>query len=93
MRAIQPKIITVNGFQHEIDHFNLYIMRDNLMSAATFYYNLIETTQTPSGPRKVSVDQGDLLISGSEYTNWGSTGDTNEEAYVWAANRLDLTLI
>lgn len=34
-----------------------------------------------------------LEISGPDYQNWGNTGDPNQEAYVWACQQLNLTLL
>lgn len=40
----------------------------------------------------VQVAQGNLTMTGQDYTNWNQEPDINEAAYVWAATKLNLTL-
>jgi hypothetical protein len=39
------------------------------------------------------VAEGNRSISGQEYNDWGSSGDSNNEAYQIVATMLNLTLI
>lgn len=43
----------------------------------------------------VQVTQGNLTMTGQEYLDWdeSSAGTINEAAFVWAAGKLNLTLI
>lgn len=33
-----------------------------------------------------------IQINGTDYINWGSSGDSNEEAYLYGASFLNLTI-
>jgi len=58
-------------------------------------------TPPPPGPvpppfiNVVQVAQGNLVMTGQEYLDWdeSSSGTINEAAFVWAAEKLNLTLI
>lgn len=39
-----------------------------------------------------TLAQGNLTMSGEEYTNWNGDADINAAAYEWAASKLSLTL-
>jgi hypothetical protein len=67
----------------------MFIVNDDLSSSATFSYQLLNVTVNGSQ----SLANGNLTISGTDYENWGNSGDINNEAYVWAAQQLNLTLI
>jgi hypothetical protein len=38
------------------------------------------------------IYEGQVIIEGQTYIDWGSSGDSNTEAYVIAATQLNLTL-
>jgi hypothetical protein len=40
-----------------------------------------------------SIYDGQVIFDGQTYINWGSSGDSNNEAYTIAASMLNLTLI
>jgi hypothetical protein len=39
------------------------------------------------------IYEGQLFFTGQEYIDWGSSGDSNAEAYTLAAAHLNLTLV
>ena len=83
---IQPISIWVNGSTQTATQILLNCIFDNLSSEAQFYYQL----QDASG---VKLVDGNLLMSGTNYTNWNATPDINLAAYQWAATELSITLI
>jgi hypothetical protein len=94
MKAIQPITIWSGGQQPEANYINMYIVNDNLSSSATFYYQLLNVANDQNGFTNSSqLSQGNLVISGTDYENWGDSGNINDEAYVWAAQQLNLTLV
>ena len=106
MRQIQPVNIWVNGQQRAGNYLDMKITYDNLSTKAVFKYYIISSTPYPDQHRDENGNivettsylneilvENQLEISGQDYQNWGNTGDPNNEAYVWAANQLNLTLI
>lgn len=94
MKAIQPISVWFNGEQVQANSLNLYVVNDNLASSATFCYQLLNVTVDQEGTAlSQQLSQGNLTMSGTDYQNWGNTGDINDEAYVWAAQQLNLTLV
>jgi hypothetical protein len=94
MKEIQPVGIWVNGQQVQANNLAMYIINDNLSSSATFYYQLLSVTTGQDGATNSSqLAQGNLTISGTDYDNWGESGNINDQAYVWAAQQLNLTLV
>lgn len=91
MRQIEPVNVWINGQQKQANQLSMYIINDNLTDSVTFYYALL----TVSGEKQTStqVAQGNLTMSGTEYETWGDSGNINDEAYVWAAAQLNLTLV
>ena len=84
MKPITPVSIWVGGQTKTASHLDLTIINDNLESSATFYWQLMSDG--------ASVAQGNLTISGEDYDSWGSEGDVNQAAFVWAAGQLNLQL-
>jgi hypothetical protein len=94
MKEIQPITLWVNGQSVQANNISMYIINDNLLSSATFYYQLLNVTTDQDGNTTSSqLAQGNLTISGTDYDNWGDSGNINDEAYVWAASQLNLTLV
>lgn len=94
MREIQPVTIWVNGQQVQANNLAMYIINDNLSSLATFYYQLLNITTDQDGTTNSSqLTQGNLTISGTDYDTWGESANINDQAYVWAAQQLNLTLV
>ena len=95
MRQIQPITTWANGQSVQANALNIQINRDNLSTMAEFNYQLLSVTTDVDGNEisTILVAQGNLIMDGAQYQSWGSTGDTNTEAYVWAAQKLNLTLV
>jgi hypothetical protein len=85
MKAIQPITIWKDGQSKQATIFKMYISYDDLNTTATFQYQLLDDTLYP-------IAEGRLQIHGDTYANWGSSGDSNEEAYVYGATILNLTI-
>ena len=61
-------------------------INDNLTNSATFYYQLFSSTNQ-------QLAEGNLTMTGEDYTTYSSSQDSNEYAYQWGATQLNLTLI
>lgn len=85
MKTIQPIDIWKDGQSKQATIFKMYISYDDLNTTATFQYQLCDDSLW-------SIAEGRLSIHGTEYENWGSSGDSNEEAYVYGATALNLTI-
>jgi len=94
MKEIQPVNIWYDGQILQANHLTVKSAEDNLSTQARLDYFLVSvysgSYQTPS---YLTLNQGSLIISGSDYTNWNNTTDINEAAYVWVAGKLNLTLV
>ena len=86
MKQIQPLTIWKDGTSEDAVYLKLYISYDNLESFCMFQYQLLNIDSN-------IIAEGNRNIAGQEYTNWGSSGDSNNEAYQIVANMLNLTLI
>lgn len=86
MRNIQPLDIWANGDTKTATMLSLYISYDDLSSQAALIYKLLDVDG-------VIIYEGQILFTGQEYIDWGSSGDSNNEAYVLAASHLNLVLI
>ena len=91
MKTIQAVNVWINGQVKIATKFDLNIVYDNLESSATFQYQLLEVILDPDGLEYTSaVAQGNLLMDGQQYQDWD---DSNDGAYDWAAQQLNLTII
>lgn len=88
MKEIQPISIWSNGQQKSGTVLNMYSINDNLSTSATFYYSIL--VDSVSNER---VAEGNLTMDGQDYIDWGAATDINDEAFVWAAGKLNLTLV
>jgi len=86
MKSIQPIDVWVNGEIKQATKLTLTIIFDNLESEAVFKYHL-------SDGENNSLIDGCFPIDGEAYQTWGQSLDANADAYVFAANQLNLTLI
>lgn len=92
MKQIQPFQLWVNGVIETAIWLNAYVINDNLSTQAQFYWSLFAAgADIDSQGQKLA--QGNLTISGQEYIDWNANPDINEDAYVWIASQLGLTLI
>ena len=86
MKAIQPLDIWSDGDTKTATCLRLYISYDDLATRAAFQYALCDIDG-------VTIYEGQVIIEGQTYLDWGSSGDSNTEAYTIAAAQLNLTLI
>jgi hypothetical protein len=85
MKNIQPLDIWSAGETKTADCIRLYISYDDLATRAAFQYALCDVDG-------VTIYEGQILIEGQTYLDWGSSGDSNNEAYTIAAAQLNITL-
>lgn len=91
MKSIQPVQVWKNGEEKQANAFNLILINDDLKSSATFYYQLLASSQDEEG--NVSSEQladGNVSMSGEDYQNWD---DSNDSAYQYCAEKLNLTIV
>lgn len=94
MKEIQPISIWSNGTSQSANFINAYVINDNLINNATFYYSLLSSTTDGDGNvSSIQLSQGNLTMGGTDYENWGEASDINQEAYVWITTQLNLTLV
>jgi hypothetical protein len=82
MKQIQPVSIWQNGQTKEATVLNAYVVSDNLIDSATFYYAL-STTENEQ------LSEGNLTMSGEDYKGFVS----NDYAYNWIAKELKLQIL
>jgi len=93
MKSIEPVTAWKNGEQLEANLLNAYIINDNLATSCSFYYSLNTSGDgTEAMPLVLGqvVAEGNLTMSGDDYIAWDNS---NEQAYQYIAEKLNLTLI
>jgi hypothetical protein len=93
MKKIEPITIWKNGESQEANLLNAFISNDNLITYCSFTYQLCSSGEgTEEMPLIVgqTLSEGYLNMSGEDYLNWDNS---NEAAYVYIAEKLNLTLI
>jgi hypothetical protein len=93
MKSIESVIIWKNGESQEANLLNAYIINDNLQSSCSFYYALCCSGQgTEAMPLVIgqTLAEGNINMSGEDYLDWDNS---NDEAYAYIAEKLNLTLI
>ena len=93
MKQIEPITIWKNGERQEANLLNAYIINDNLQSICSFYYSLCASGEgTEAMPLVIgqTLAEGNITMSGDDYLAWDNS---NEAAYVYIAEKLNLTLI
>lgn len=93
MKSIEPISIWKNGESFEANLLNAYIINDNLATACTFYYQLCSSGEgTEEAPLVIgqSLAEGNITMDGEDYLNWD---DSNNAAYLYIAEKLNLTII
>jgi hypothetical protein len=93
MRQIEPIQIWKDGEQLEANLLNAYIINDNLQSSCSFYYSLNtsgEGTEAMPLIMGQAVAEGNLTMDGENYLAWNGS---NDYAYAYIAEKLNLTLI
>jgi len=93
MKSIEPVTIWKNGESQEANLLNAYIVNDNLQSSCSFYYSLNASGEgTEAMPLVIgqTLAEGNLTMSEKVYLAWDNS---NEQAYEYIAEKLNLTLI
>ena len=86
MKEIQSVSIWYNGQMVNATIFNMTSISDNLIDNATFYYQLFSS-------ENLQLAQGNLTMEGTDYVNYSTNVDSNDYAYQWGAQKLNITLI
>jgi hypothetical protein len=89
MKQIESVTIWKNGEIQEANLLNAYIINDNLATSCSFYYSLCSSGEQPDSIGQTLAD-GNVTMSGENYLSW--SGDNND-AYIYIAAELNLTLI
>jgi hypothetical protein len=92
MKKIEPVQVWKNGEQIQASFINA-TSQDNLNNSCTFYYQLLvggEGTEAMPITYSHSVAEGNISLSGQDYLAWDGT---NDSAYSYIAEKLNLTLI
>lgn len=93
MKQIEPISIWKNGESQEANLLKAYIINDNLATSCSFYYSLCSSGEgTEAYPLIIeqTLAEGNVTMSGQDYLAWDNS---NEAAYVYIAEKLNLTLI
>jgi hypothetical protein len=93
MKKIEPVTIWKNGKSQEANLLNAYIENDNLATSCSFYYSLLSSGEGTESMHLIigqNLTEGTILMNGENYLNWDNS---NEAAYVYIAEKLNLTLI
>jgi hypothetical protein len=83
---IQPVSIWANGQSKQASELDARIIYDDLATSCTFYYELNEVLE--EGSSVLSV--GNVSMDSEDYQNWDNS---NEQAYVYIADKLNLTIL
>ena len=92
MKKIQPFQIWINGSMKTAEWLNAYVIHDNLSTQAQFYWGLYAAGEDATSQGE-QLAQGNLTMTGQDYIDWNVNPDINEDAYVWIAAQLGLTLV
>jgi hypothetical protein len=93
MKQIEPVTIWKNGESQKANLLNAYIINDNLQSSCSFYYSLCASGEgTEAMPLVIGqpLAEGNIAMTGEDYLAWDNS---NEAAYVYIAEKLNLTLV
>jgi hypothetical protein len=89
MKTIQPVTVWFNGEEQEATVLSAFASSDNLLNSASFSYQLLKQQEYSTMNFGLSgLVSGSLSMSGEAYDNW----DTNDYAYEWIAQQLNLTI-
>ena len=92
MKSIQSVSVWFNGEEKQATILNASIIADDMATSATFYYQLMESSQDEEGNQVVGqgLASGNVSMSGEDYENWD---DSNDAAYQYIASKLNLVII
>jgi hypothetical protein len=80
---IQPVSIWYNGQSKQASELDARIIFDDLSTTAQFFYELKES-------EGATLSNGNVSMDGQDYIDWDNS---NEEAYIYVAGKLNLTII
>lgn len=83
---IQPVSIWANGQSKQASELDARIIYDDLSTSATFYYELKEASSEAGSVLSV----GNVAMDGQDYIDWDNS---NEQAYIYIASKLNLVII
>ena len=89
MKTIQPVTVWFNGQEQQATVLSAYVSADNLLNRASFAYQLLNVEDLDGKYNLIALASGYLDMTGEVYDNW----ETNEYAYDWIAQQLNLTII
>lgn len=91
MKQIQPVMVWSNGQEVEANGLNAYVVSDNLLNQAVFYYGVgnIVYNLYPALPSVNVLSSGQLTMTGQAYIDY----QTNQYAWDWVASQLNLTIV
>jgi hypothetical protein len=91
MKQIQPVTVWSNGQEVQADGLNAYVISDNLLNQAVFYYGIgnIVYNLYPALPSVNVLASGQLTMTGQAYEDY----QTNQYAWDWVAAQLNLTIV
>jgi len=84
MKKIQPIVFPLNLGTATI--FNLLSIYDNLIDSVTFNYQLYTEDN-------IQLQSDNLIMSGTDYTQYSSNPDSNSYAYNWASTQLGVIIL
>lgn len=92
MKSIQSVSVWFNGEEKSANILNASIIADDMATSATFYYQLMESSQDEEGNQVIGqgLASGNVSMSGDDYQNWD---DSNDQAYAFIASKLNLVII
>lgn len=90
MKEIIPFNIYVNGQNVQVNYLSLYCVGDNLVDSATFNYGLYFMDKTAEFQIPNLLNQGQLTLSGTDYV---SGWNTNDDAWNWAAQKMNIVFV
>ena len=85
---IQPVSIWNNGQSKQASELDARIIYDDLATSATFYYELKEASTEEVAGAVLSV--GNVSMDSEDYQEWDNS---NQQAYVYIAGKLNLTIV
>lgn len=83
---IKPISIWSNGYYFDVVKLGVKISNDDMVQEAALQYSLFTEYNIP-------LVGGFVNINGEDYKNWGFTGNPNQEAIVWVANKINVEVI
>jgi len=93
MKQIQPVTIWNEDVNTQANYLSVISIYDNFLNTAKFYYQLFSCVTIEEEQIFTQVTEGNLTIVGADYVSWGKNTDVNEDAYIIAANKLNLVYV